>query len=103
VDALLRLLSPEVSLTCDGGGKAPAAGPRPVRGPGRVARLLAGRTFPRAEGLEIDYRVVNGVPAALLVLGGNVVGVLLLDLVGEGDRVRGVYAVTNPAKLSHLR
>ncbi|WP_026931590.1 RNA polymerase sigma factor SigJ [Glycomyces tenuis] len=103
MEALLRLLSPEVSLTCDGGGKAPAAGPRPVHGPDRVARLLAKRTFPRSDGLEIDYRIVNGAPAALLVRDGEVVGVLLLDLTAEGDRVLGVYAVTNPAKLSRLR
>ncbi|WP_211234759.1 RNA polymerase sigma factor SigJ [Glycomyces arizonensis] len=103
VESLLRLLSPEVTLTCDGGGKAPAAGPRPVRGPERVAALLVDRTFRRAQGLEVDYRTVNGVPAALLVREGDVFGVLLLDLDAEGGRVRDVYAVTNPAKLAHLR
>ena len=38
--ALLRLLAPEVTLWADGGGKAPTAGPRPVQGRDRVARLL---------------------------------------------------------------
>lgn len=103
VDALLGLLSPEVVMTCDGGGRAPAAGPRPVHGAERIAALLVNRTFRRANGLELDFRPVNGTPAALLLREGTVVGVLVLDLAEAGGRVRGVYAVTNPAKLSHLR
>lgn len=103
IEVLMRLLAPEVTLTCDGGGKAPAVGPRPVCGPDRVAGLLVDRAFRRAQGLEVGYRAVNGAPAALLLRDGGVVAVLLLDLTAGGDRVCGVYAVTNPAKLVQLR
>lgn len=102
VEALLGLLAPEVTLTCDGGGKAPAAGPRPLHGLDRVAALLTNRTFRQSRGLEVDYRTVNGAPAALLVTEEGVVGALLLDLTADGERVRDVYAVTNPAKLERL-
>ncbi|GAB4003554.1 hypothetical protein GCM10029992_45730 [Glycomyces albus] len=53
--------------------------------------------------MELDYRTVGGAPAALLYREGQIVSVLVLDLTAEGDRVAGVYAVTNPEKLAHLR
>lgn len=102
VDALLGLMSPEVVLTCDGGGIGPAAGPRPMHGPERIAGLMVGRTFRRSEGLDVEFRPVNGSPSALMVREGHVVGVLMLDLNPNGDKVDGIYAVTNPEKLTTL-
>lgn len=103
IDELLGLMSPEVVLTCDGGGIGPAAGPRPLRDPERIAALLVGRRFRRSEGLEVEFRPVNGSPAALMWREGRVVGVLMLDLSPSGDQVAAVYAVTNPEKLTTLR
>ena len=54
IDALLGLMSPEVVLTCDGGGIGPAAGPRPLRDPERIAALLVHRRFVRSAGLAVD-------------------------------------------------
>ncbi|GAA1689685.1 RNA polymerase sigma-70 factor [Glycomyces endophyticus] len=101
--ALIGLMAPDVSLTCDGGGLAPAAGPRPMRGADRIAAFLVGRAFRRSAGLEIGFRPVNGSPSALMVRDGLVVGVLMLDLRPEDGAVTGVYAVTNPEKLTRLR
>jgi RNA polymerase sigma-70 factor (ECF subfamily) len=103
IDALLGLMSPEVVLTCDGGGIGPAAGPRPMRGPERIAALLVHRRFRRSIGLEVDFRPVNGSPSALMQRDGRVVGVLLLDLTPDGREVAAVYAITNPDKLTTLR
>jgi len=64
--------------------------------------LLVSRTFRRSEGLAIEFRPVNGSPAALMIREGRVVGVLMLDLTSAGDRVTAVYAVTNPEKLTTL-
>lgn len=102
IDALLGLMSPDVVLTCDGGGLGPAAGPRPMHGPDRIAALLVGRRFRRSEGLAIEFRPVNGSPSALMMREGHVVGVLMLELAPQGDRVAAVYAVTNPEKLTTL-
>ncbi|WP_198586821.1 sigma-70 family RNA polymerase sigma factor [Glycomyces xiaoerkulensis] len=102
LDGLLALLAPEATLICDGGGRAPAAGPRPMHGAGKVADFLLRRTFRLGLG-RVEYRTVNGEPAALLVRDGTAVSVMVLDPTGEGDRVTGVYAVTNPAKLANLR
>jgi RNA polymerase sigma factor (sigma-70 family) len=103
VDALLRFMAPEVVLTCDGGGLAPAAGPRPMRGAERIAAFLVGRRFRRFEGLEVAFRPVNGSHSALMVRQGRTVGVLMLDLSPDGTAVTGLYAVTNPEKLTTLR
>ncbi|WP_335990540.1 RNA polymerase sigma factor SigJ [Glycomyces sp. MUSA5-2] len=100
LDALIALMAPDVVLTCDGGGLAPAAGPRPMHGPERIAEFLAGRFYRRGEGLTVGFQPVNGSPSALMVRGGAVVGVLMLDL--HGEAVTGVYAVTNPEKLTRL-
>ena len=104
--ALLRLLAPEVTLWADGGGKAPAAGPRPVQGREPVARLLTrgGVRSPRTVGVRyhFDYRQVNGDPAALLFAGDAPFAVIVLELTPDGQQVSGIYAVTNPDKLSRL-
>jgi RNA polymerase sigma-70 factor (ECF subfamily) len=104
--ALLRLLAPEVTLWADGGGKAPTAGPRPVHGRDRVARLLTRAGAARAaEGLPrlgVRYRRVNGDPAVLLFAGDAPFGVVVLDLTADGQQVSGIYAVTNPDKLARL-
>jgi RNA polymerase sigma-70 factor (ECF subfamily) len=102
IDELLGLMSPEVVLTCDGGGLGPAAGPRPMHDAERIAALLVSRRFRRHEGLEVEFRPVNGSPAALMIRDGRVVGVLMLDLTPAGDQVTAVYAVTNPEKLTTL-
>ncbi|GJF30659.1 RNA polymerase sigma24 factor [Kitasatospora sp. NE20-6] len=100
--ALLELLAPEVTLWADGGGKAVAAGLRPVHGRDRVARVLvqgAGRT---GTGLEVRWARANGDPSALLFRGDTPFGVLVLDLTPDGEQVAGVYFLTNPDKLTHV-
>ncbi|MFJ4899411.1 RNA polymerase sigma factor SigJ [Streptomyces sp. NPDC088727] len=96
--ALMRLLSPDVTLWADGGGKSPAAGPHPVHGRDNVARLLISRASHR-EGLEIAYRQVNGDPAAVLFSGDTPFAVMVLDLAPGGERISDIYNVANPDKL----
>ncbi|MGH3309200.1 MAG: sigma-70 family RNA polymerase sigma factor [Streptomyces sp.] len=100
--ALLRLLAPDVILLGDGGGKAAAAGPRPVTGRDKVARLLVARAAHRPEGLSVHYRQINGDPSVLLFADGSPFAVLVLDLTPDGEHVCGIYNVTNPDKLSRL-
>jgi RNA polymerase sigma-70 factor (ECF subfamily) len=99
---LLHLLAPEVTLWADGGGKAPAAGLRPVHGRDTVARLLATGISRAPQGLGVRYRQVNGDPAALLFAGDAPFAVIVLDLTPDGEQVCGIYTVTNPDKLAHL-
>jgi RNA polymerase sigma factor (sigma-70 family) len=98
--ALLEVLAPDVTLWSDGGGRRGAA-LRVVQGRDKVARLLAtGSARYRTADLVIDYAEVNGGPAALVFRAGQLFGVVVVDLTEQGDRVRTVYSVFNPDKLT---
>ena len=113
-EALVAVLSPEVTLVADGGGRA-LAPRRPIRGADKVARfLLAVATeermarFLRSVGSEpivADLRVrvapVNGGPGILVVSGDKPISALVLD-VSEGV-VRTIHLVANPEKLDGVR
>ncbi|MEO3826220.1 RNA polymerase sigma factor SigJ [Actinomadura sp. B10D3] len=103
LEALMEILAPDVTLWTDGGGKSRArAALRPVHGSDRVARVIAGTTARRPKDLAIRYRTVNGDPSAVLFDEDAPFAVMVLDLDPDGERVRGVYAVTNPDKLAHI-
>ena len=103
LNALMQVLAPDVTVWADGGGKARAAGTHPVHGRNKVARLVISDAFRHPiPDLSIRYRRVNGEPAALLLSGSTPYMLLSLDLIPDGDQVRGIYVVTNPDKLSRL-
>jgi RNA polymerase sigma-70 factor, ECF subfamily len=101
VVALLKALDPDVTLWGDGGGKRGA--PRvPVRGAGKVARLLA-TVGERGPG-DMAVRIidVNGGPAAVLSSRGKPFAVVIIDLRPTDERVSTVWVITNPDKLARL-
>jgi RNA polymerase sigma-70 factor (TIGR02957 family) len=97
--ALLDVLAPEVVLVADGGGHRQAA-LRPVTGADKVARLLFGGLGKTTGTLAADLTVINGSPALLLRLDGEVDGVLAARV--EDGRIAGLYYVRNPEKLSRV-
>ncbi|MFF5343439.1 RNA polymerase sigma-70 factor [Streptomyces althioticus] len=98
--ALLEVLAPEVVLMSDGGGIKHAA-LRPVMGAERVSRMFAGG-IGKVEGtLTAEPTVVNGNPALLVRLDGEIDGVMAISV--QDARITGLYYVRNPEKLSHLR
>lgn len=100
LQALLKVLSPEVELHSDGGGKASAA-LRPVFGPEKVARLMLGLAAKYAAGAAPEFVELNGLPAVAFREAGSITTVFQLDL--AGGQVRGVYAMRNPDKLGRLQ
>jgi RNA polymerase sigma-70 factor, ECF subfamily len=102
VAGLLELLSADVVVYADGGGRAPAF-PRPVHGRDRAARVFLGRTA-RGEMLGVvatRSATINGQPGALFLdRHGQVVAVVTVDV--AGDLVQTVRAISNPDKLRHL-
>ncbi|MFI6299374.1 sigma-70 family RNA polymerase sigma factor [Nonomuraea sp. NPDC050790] len=103
LDAFLEILAPEVTLWADGGGKARAAGPRPVHGRDKVADLLInGFARPLAGTVGIRDVHVNGEPAAVVMVDEKPFLLLVVDLLPGGDRIGGIYVVTNPDKLLRL-
>jgi RNA polymerase sigma-70 factor (ECF subfamily) len=90
-----------VTLWADGGGKARAAGLHPVQGRDKIAQLIIGDADRRPiPSFGVQYRTVNGDPSALLLSGDTPFAVIVLDV--DGDQITGIFAVTNPDKLTHL-
>jgi RNA polymerase sigma-70 factor (ECF subfamily) len=96
MEGLISLLSEEVTLWSDGGGKITAA-PYPIHGPERVARFLLRvlRTVP--PGFSARLARINGGPGVVGYVDGHPTSVVALD-VADG-RLRGVRIVVNPEKL----
>ncbi|MFF4056290.1 RNA polymerase sigma factor SigJ [Streptomyces sp. NPDC001668] len=101
---LMEILAPDVTVWTDGGGKRKQA-LRPVHGRDKAARLLSGYAERGAAQLDLDlrYRRVNGDDAAVLFAHDAPYAVIVLDLTPEGDRVAGLFVVTNPDKLTHVQ
>jgi RNA polymerase sigma-70 factor (ECF subfamily) len=97
LSGLLSMLSDDVVVWTDGGGKVRAA-MRPVVGPHRSSRFLV-NVAKKVRGVP-QSTVLNGQPATVFVDGGVVVAALVLDIL-DGSIV-GVRAVTNPDKLERL-
>jgi RNA polymerase sigma-70 factor (TIGR02957 family) len=98
---LLDILAPDVVFLGDGGGVVEAVR-KPVVGAGKVARLLAvalGRLAAAAASLQPAQ--VNGYPALVLRLNGEVDTVIAVRI--DDGLVTGLYAVRNPEKLSHMQ
>jgi RNA polymerase sigma-70 factor (ECF subfamily) len=101
VEGLRDVLSADVQLVGDAGGKAPALA-RTVVGADKVARLLAA-VFPRLARIDasLEQREINGQPGAILRdREGRVVITLALDVLG--GQVQAIRSVGNPDKLRHL-
>ncbi|MEV2213469.1 RNA polymerase sigma-70 factor [Streptomyces sp. NPDC050997] len=96
---LLDVLAPEVVLMGDGGGIKQAA-LRPITGADKVARLLIGGLGKNKRPVTVAPTVVNGNPALLVRLDGEIDGVMAIRL--EDARITGLYYVRNPEKLSRL-
>jgi RNA polymerase sigma-70 factor (ECF subfamily) len=97
---LVELLSSEVVLHTDGGGKAVALA-KEVRGADKVAGTIIERmatTLPK--NLVARMTRINGKPGLVSYLNGKPFSALTVDF-SEG-LAQAIYVVTNPEKLAHL-
>ncbi|MEU8152353.1 RNA polymerase sigma-70 factor [Micromonospora sp. NPDC048986] len=99
LQGLLDILAPDVVLLGDGGGVRQAV-PRPIFGVDKVARLLAGGWSKVPGVTSLRPAQVNGHPALVVHLDGELDTVVALRI--DDGLVTGIYAVRNPAKLSHM-
>lgn len=97
---LVDVLAPDVVCIADGGGLRTAAR-HPIVGVEKVLRYLHGVTSKAAGMIEASLTWVNGEPALLAYVAGELDGVLTIT-VREG-RISGIYYVRNPEKLSRIR
>ncbi|GAA1204429.1 RNA polymerase sigma-70 factor [Pseudonocardia alaniniphila] len=96
---LLDILAPDVVLLGDGGGVVQAV-LKPVVGADRVARVLAAGIGKVAAVMSLQPAQVNGYPALILRLGGEIDTVVTLRI--DDGLITGLYAVRNPEKLSYM-
>jgi RNA polymerase sigma-70 factor, ECF subfamily len=98
---IAAVLSEEVVLHGDGGGKAPAIA-RPLSGADRVSRTFASWAKQGGRvGATMDVARVNGQPGAVFrTVGGEVISVLMLTIT-EG-KVSEIFSIVNPDKLQHI-
>ncbi|GAA1529027.1 RNA polymerase sigma-70 factor [Streptomyces albidochromogenes] len=96
---LLDVLAPEVVLVNDGGGIKQAA-LRPISGAEKVTRFMIGGLGKNKLPITLAPSVVNGSPALLVHLDGELDGILAVRV--EDARISGLYYVRNPEKLHHV-
>ncbi len=99
LQGLLDVLAPDVVLVADGGGVKQAA-LRPIIGAEKVVRLFAGGLGKTDGRLTAAPTMVNGNPALVLRLDGEIDGVLAISV--EDTRITSLYYVRNPEKLSRV-
>ena len=96
---LLDILAPDVVFLGDGGGVVQAVRV-PVVGADKVARLLAVGLRRIAATGTLEPAQVNGYPALILRLNGEVNSVIAVRI--DDGLITGLYTVRNPEKLSHM-
>jgi RNA polymerase sigma-70 factor (TIGR02957 family) len=99
LQSLLDILAPDVVFLGDGGGVKQSAR-APIVGAEKVSRLLTVGLRRIAAEAAVQPAQVNGYPALIVRINGEVDTVIAVRI--DDGLVSGLYAVRNPAKLSHM-
>jgi RNA polymerase sigma-70 factor, ECF subfamily len=94
---LEALLAEEVVMHTDGGGRKQAA-LKPLVGRAKTAKFCLWVAQNGAESYAAELGHVNGAPAILISVDGQLDQVLAIDT--DGERITAIYAIRNPDKLA---
>src|SRR3989454_4042366 len=97
---LTNLLSEEVTLWADGGGKIKQAPLRPIIGRDAVARFSLGTKRFWPENARVELEEVNGQAALSIRAGGQVFSVLTIEV--EEGQIQAIRIIANPDKLARV-
>ncbi|HEU5381043.1 MAG TPA: hypothetical protein VFV38_36935 [Ktedonobacteraceae bacterium] len=97
---LMNLLSEDVILWTDGGGKIKQAALHPIRGRDAVARFSLGTKRFWPENSRIDLEEINGQTALIVHVGAQVFCVLTIEV--EEKQIQTIRVIVNPEKLTHV-
>ncbi|GHO86375.1 RNA polymerase sigma-70 factor [Dictyobacter formicarum] len=100
MDTLMSLLSEDVVLWTDSGGKLKTAAFRPINGRDAVARFSIGTRRFRPQNYYTEKAEINGQPALLIYSGDRVFSVLTIEV--EDRHIRAVRIIANPEKLARV-
>jgi RNA polymerase sigma-70 factor (ECF subfamily) len=95
---LMNLLSEDVILWTDGGGKVKQAARRPIRGRDAVARFSLGTRRFWPENARVELEEVNGQAALIIRAGEKVFSVLTIEV--EQGQIQAIRIIANPDKLA---
>jgi RNA polymerase sigma-70 factor, ECF subfamily len=93
---LMEVLAPDVTFVSDGGGVV-AAARKPLHGARLVAKAIMGIVRLAADDYTVSPSEINGQPGFVVWFRDRVDSVWTLQI--ADDRVAGIHAVRNPAKL----
>ncbi len=97
---LMSLLSEDVILWTDGGGKIKQAALRPIRGREAVARMSLRTKRFWLENYQVELGEVNGQPAVIMRAGGRAWSVLTIEV--EEGQIQTIRVIANPEKLTRV-
>jgi RNA polymerase sigma-70 factor, ECF subfamily len=100
MNTLTNLLTEEVTLWADGGGKVKQAALRPITGRDAVARFSLGTRRFWPEKTRVEVAEVNGEPTAIIRTGDRVFSVLSIEV--EAEQIRAIRIIANPEKLAQV-
>jgi RNA polymerase sigma-70 factor (ECF subfamily) len=97
---LMDLLSEEVTLWADGGGKIKTAALRPIVGRDAVARFSLGTVRFLPADYQVEIAEVNGQAAVIIRAGGQALFVLSIEV--EAGQIQAIRIIANPEKLARI-
>ena len=100
VDGLMNILTEDVTVWSDSGGKVSGAVQHPIVGRDKVARGIIGLLARAPDGTTIEVIEANGLPALLIRVKGQIFSVLTLEV--ASSLIRAMRNIANPDKLAHL-
>ena len=102
--ALTQLLTEEVTLWADGGGKVKAAALQPINGRDAVTAFILKSAQAFRSSLPQDLKgeliAVNGQPALVMRSGERAFSVFTIEV--EAGRIQMIRFMANPDKLGHV-
>lgn len=102
INTVMSLLAEDVQLVSDGGGKAVAA-VHPIETRDSVARFLFGITQKAIQSggaIQTELASLNGQTGILIRTDDDNVTVVLIQV--KSNKIRNIFFVRNPDKLTHL-
>src|SRR3989441_1954462 len=100
ITPLMNLLSEDVILWADGGGKVKQAALRPIRGRDAVARFSLGTKRFWPENSRVELEEVNGQAALIIRAGEKAFAVLTIEV--EQGQIQAIRIIANPEKLARV-
>jgi len=97
---LINLLSENVTLWADGGGKIKQAALRPIAGRDAVARFSLGTKRFWPENSRVELEEINGQAALIIRAGGQAFSVLTIEV--EEGQIQAIRIIANPEKLARV-